>query len=306
MDSKKQITDKLKKRAAQIAWHIARRTILNGTSSRWRNYTGIGQLEVEYLTDGLRFWQRGDDKNKMCIVFRGISPKEITKTISHEPIITGSTISDVSTTKVRNESHRVDLSREYVTAFEESRSVDETAGTEITTHITQTISYGGDASPVSGSTEFGLSVTGSFSRAVGTSSSKGRNITTGVDVPPRTECTIVTERSISNYEQELEFWCELDHTIQIYSHRNFDLKFTSMGHMMEYLSGQGSANGAGDLGKFAPIARRLGWTREAGDQLISQATLSSISAPINSHFVTTTRFDKATTGNVIVSDKEIK
>ena len=281
--------DQLHKRAKNIGVHMARHWPV-GKHNDWKNYGGH-DLRIKIVNDDtLEFRQHGHDHT--IITFSGITPSKITKEIIHDPVTIGAKVVDAQSTVVRNESSK-DQTRTYSIEIGETKTFQEEVGISVAIGLEQTITVGNEASFVKGETKLSLDIETSYNKQWGGETSESRTTETAITVPPGKKVTVTTQRSISNLEQKCEYWCDLEHAVRIYSHRDFDWNWSSVDELKLMAKG------------LAPEDRD---GHNVYKDLLSPLTdyrLNQIIKPLDFHYVHKLRFDTATTGDVNIQETDV-
>ena len=228
------------------------------------------------------------------VKFTDIRPVKITKQIYNEPILLDTKITGVNTTKITNASDNITIKRGYSFAETSETNYANEIGVDVSLAIRQAISYGGELSPVKGETEITATVNTSFKHSSGGSNSRGSTINNEIDVPPKTEVTLTTQASKSNFEQKCEFWCGLEAAVEIYVNGKFRFKWSSIKDMMNTLSTNDAVN-EGDNKLFDSInVLPENEINEINDQKIK-----------DQYFDITTKFSNATNGDIKITERKI-
>ena len=135
----------------------------------------------------------------------------------------------------------IERERTFTDSTESVTSTSEHIGVKASLQFRQLISYGGDASPVSGETEITVAVETEYSRDSSRSESVGSQ-DTGTwrgEIPPRTIRHLDRKLEMGRYKQLVKITGELDWGTYIYSHKDFNVHWEGCDEMKQCLSGVG-------------------------------------------------------------------
>ena len=282
-----ELIQELKQSAWDISWHVAKRLLGGG----WSRHVGdINFAYARIIGPGhVRYYNVYGDE-VAYIDFKNIRPVGITKTIYHPPVLKRTVIGDLNSSAIKNQSSGITLERGYTFNEDESTTVSQEAGVAVGIGIRQQIGYGGAASPVSGETEITASINAHYNKTWGTETSKGREISNTIKVPPKTEATISIQKSTSDFEQKAEYWCDLDYDIVIFSKGDYEINIESKHDLHRAMIGRGYE---GD--KLTDLYRGRE-DREGARKIIR---------PVEVHLEKTIKFSNASTGDVTVTERKL-
>ena len=196
---------------------------------------------------------------------------------------------DAHSTTIINESS-IDQVRIYSVDIGETRTFEQEVGVAVTLGIKASIGTP-EVAPVQAEVEISSSIETRYNNRFGGSEESTKTTETEVTVPPYSKVVMTTRRETSSLEQRCEYWCSLDHAVQIWSDRDFRYSWSSMGELEEVLEGK------------APNSSALGSKyrgRPLGDTYTRQ-----ICRPVTVYYDNTVRFQNATTGHVHIKEEEL-
>ena len=262
----------------------------------WAGYAGE-DLEWEKSGNNITFKRKGHLSGATYIKFNGVSPKDIVREVLHPPRQIGGTTVDAQTTDFYNDTS-VEQTRIYTVLVGEENSVADDIGVSLTLGFTQQFSVGGDLAFSQAVFSFQQTVTTNYNKHLERTSSKNTTTETEITVPSRKKVTVTTERKIGNLEQDLEYWCDLDYGIEIWSHNDFYASWSSTGELKDMLMGIGDTTGGSEDRNHTSR-----WYRDLGG--ITDQNIKVFFPGEGLHFKTTAKFDKATTGSVRVLESNL-
>ena len=285
----KELIDQLQGSAANIGYYVC-----VAIGHEWGTFSGLGSdLEYDITGQGeITFWLKGNPK--AGLKFKSLLPKNISKSIFHEPRISGTTIGDLNSSKITNDSDNITIERTYSFNEDETTSMHQEAGVDVGIALRQQIGYGGAASPVSGETEITASINAHYNKTWGSESSKGRTISNTISVPPKTEATVSTQKAASDFSQKAEYWCDLDFDIEIWSTSQWtDYHFTVKGleELKQILSGFGV-----NTHYLSPRFKNTPMTEELIEYVCKSPSV---------HLEETIKFSNASSGNVKITERKL-
>ena len=284
----KRIIETLSHRAREIADKLAKH--LGG---HWEGYSWEEDLNIEIPTEGQIRFERKKDSLHARVIFTDISPAKVIDKEMGEPVLLGTTIQDVQSSVIRNESEDIDVDRDYSVTIEETTTTTDEVGVTVGLELRQMFGYGGELSPVSGETEITASVETAFTKSWEAGTTAGRETSTSISVPPMTEATVTTQRSLKNFEQTSTFTAGIEHKVSIWSDDKYRYDWDSVAELRRTLKGESPSDIAlGDHFRKNPA---------------SEGDIYSMTEPKNTiiTFDKTVKFDKAVSGDVSVTSKEI-
>ena len=279
--------DKLHLRAKNIGVHMARHWPVGDGYNHWKNYGG-NSMKVTIVDDTTLEFRY---TNEAIMTFSGISPAKITKEIIHEPVTIGSKVVDAQSSIIRNGSS-TEQTRTYSIEIGETKTFSEEVGVSVALGISQKFAVGGDQFAKS-ETSFSLEIETSYNKQWGGETSESRTTETEVTVAPGKRVTVTTQRSTSNLEQKCEYWCDLEHKVRIYSHKDFDWTWSSVDDFKQMATG------------LAPSNRDGHYIYKDKLEPLTEYRLNQIIKPIDLHYEHKLKFDKATTGDVNILESDL-
>ncbi len=282
-----EIINALQTRAKKIMWHVGRRYGEDFAGFTWANYAGAA---LEYtLPEPGKIVFAVPGTSFANIAFYGVTPTKVTRKILHEPIVTGSTINDLNSIAVTNTSAIVPIERTYDLTINETKTFNEAVGVGVEVGLLQKISYGGAASPVSGETSLSLSISTTYDKEWGGSSSVTRETSSTIEVPPMTVATLTSKSAVSNFEQRCEYWCDLEHEVILFSHQDFRHIYSSMAELKRCVDGRSPDT----------VPQAATWRANRLPQIDS----NWMTQPLEIYYDEVITFDKANTGDTTLSTK---
>ena len=279
----KKIVDALHARAMAIGAHVARHADNHGND--WGGYN-MEPLQIDIPKPGVITFRR----NRYAVItFSGVCPHKITKEILHKPVVLNSEVIDSHGTTIVNETS-VDQVRTYSVGITETKTFEQEVGVSVTIGIKASIGTP-EAAPVQAEVELSTEVETSYNNRFGGSEEIARSTETAVTVPAGKKVTVTTSRSTSTLEQRTEYWCSLEHSVEIHSDKDFHHKWSSMGELKEVLTGKASNQSA--LG-----AKYRG-------KPLGEPYCSRICDPVTVYYDRTLRFQNATTGHVGITEEDL-
>ena len=281
------ILDVLHGRARRIGSHLARWLPTTGVHNDWIGYGGE-PLAIRIISPGtVRFSRDGVDL--ATIQFENIVPKEITREILHEPVLLGDQRTNVTSTKIVNSGVSGDVTRTFQLTVSKTTNRSHSVGVSVTNSIKAKIGTP-DVAPVQAELEISASITADYNHTFGSSETESNTTSTTVVVPPGKVAFFNTSRYISNFEQRTEYWCNLDHTIAIYSRDDFRHVWNSLSEFEEALGG------------LAPETITL--ATYFRDNPSTEANIRGIIGQTPVYLDRTMRFSNAISGDVSVTQRD--
>ena len=296
-----QVIETLRGRAIRIIYWMAQR------AGAWRGWADSDGLDFEIMGEGhIRFHpviKNGSEHTRELehsyIDFSNISPKDVIRQKYRKPKLKNTHVVDVNSTVIENRSSSIEIERTYTVTESETLTINEEAGVEIGLQLRQQIGYGGAVSPVTGETEISASINAHYSRQMGTESTKGREITNTIKVPPGVVATLTTQKHISDFTQLCEYWCDLDHDVRIISFGHWVWSFESMEDLHNIILGRGFVPKNTTSDYEYPVTH-------FNKSTINPDTAKWIIEPLGVHYTTQVKFSNASAGNVLLKQKKTK
>ena len=220
----------------------------------------------------------------------GITPKDITKTVYHDAVVVGQKMVDADVTDVVN---NTDHDQTYTYGFESSTSTsfEQAVGVAVETSIQQSISYGSDLVGAKGETELGLKISADYKQTSGITEDSTRSSSTEVICKAGKKTNIVNRRSVGEYNQKIEYWGDLEHGIRLYSDNDYDYHWDTLAQLKDTIDG------------FEPQNTSLALYFREQVRKLKNWEYNRIFGSLNLHYEDTLKFKKASTGNIIVTEK---
>ena len=280
----KALVDVLRGVATNIGYYVIR----NHVGKHWNSYSGLSGDLYYYLPETGAIVFRVN--NQGWVKFSNFTPTKISKTVYHEPRLSGTVVGDLNSSKITNASENLTLERTYEFNQDETTSMSQEAGVEVGIAIRQLIGYGGAVLPISGETEITASINAHYNKTWGTESSTGRTISNTIEVPPRTEATVTTQKSTSDFKQKAEYWCDLDFDIEIGSTYYYKIKGLDALRV--------------SLGEFSPLNDKFGQLF-TDDKALSADLIKYVCKPPTIYLTEELEFSNASTGNVKITERKL-
>ncbi len=274
----KEVLDALSLRAHKIA-----ATLAKDAGKDWKDYKFKQDWwKIDIPEAGtVIFWH-----NKYTWVrFKDITPVKVTKQIFHEPLLLNKKVNDVSAAIIENTSDNIITERTYDYSISETKETSENVGTSVEVGITQKIGYGGAVA--SGETTLSLTVSTSYGKEWGESKTTTRDTSVTIEVPPKTKGTIVSTISKSDFEQKLEYWCDLEHQVEYWSHHDYHHAYSSMAEVKQLMEGKSADN----------ITNGKHYRHHPFDQKV----VDDVAEPLDVHYEHLLKFSNSTSGDIKVS-----
>ena len=274
---------------------------LAGSGGSWGFDIDHTPLKFKLLdSKSAKFWIPGRE-NDAWIIVRDLAPTKITKTVFHDPITLNKELTDAYSSVASNNSDTVEMTRSYEIAesTEVSTSVD--VGASVTLGISQSIAAGGDLYGFTSTTEINASITASFNYNAGSSEGTERTVSTEITVPPKTRTTLTATKSKSKLKQTVDYWCGLEFSMEIMNRGSYHSFVDSQADLKKLLDGNsypGMIRGEGPAGENSVYKALEGAGKNEGYyKTLTEAT--------NTQFSHEIEFDRATTGDVILTSEKI-
>lgn len=266
----------------------------------WAGYKGEPLEWSIHGTNNIKFWRKGK-KDVTLIEFTDISPAKITKEILHKPRTIGGEIQDAQSTTIYNDTS-TEQTRIYSVEIGEEFNMADDIGVTVTLGFQQQVSAGGELAFSKFVATFSQEVSSSYSKHLEQSMHKTVKTETEVVIPSKKKVTVTTERKVGRLEQDLEYWCDLEHGVRIWSHHDWNGVWDSVAEVKQMLRGLGETEGSSlhkDKYHTAAHYKRLGGI---SDYWMNQSFFPGHGL----HFKTTSKFEKATTGSVRLLEEDLK
>ena len=298
---KKDIIESLRYSANLLGW------LMGQNQGKWKGFGPDANALTPKVVDNstLKWMLNPNDPDGAYIMFKDIRPNKISDTVYDDPKIISSETKDAYSSVASNLSDTVTMNRTYSITEGSSASSQNDVGVSVGIGISQEISYGGEASPVSGKTEFSINIQTSFNHGWTEGESTERTIETSIEIPPLTKTTLTATKSRSKLRQNIHFTCDLDYSIKFESYGVARFYIESREALEkafdgEYYDGLFTAD-AGD----SNAQERANWF---GESLKDQPKRYKAQAlpEFNTKFTKEIKFDKSVTGEVILKSQALQ
>ena len=286
----RRLVEELRERAQVLGQYVGNYRLggnWNGfekTDALWFKIHGPGKISFHTHSDG------------GVITFSDIYPKKVLKSNYERPQLSNTVIEDINASIITNQSSE-EVERTYTYSEEETNSSSQEAGVEVAVGLRQLIGYGGAVSPVSGETEITVNINAHYAKTWGSESSVSKEVSNTVKVPAMTEVTISTQKSTSDFSQDMEHEIELDYKISLYKHGDKDgngrsiVHIENIGELKDLLEG---------FGKFDhPL------TKSFQEKPIAVNNKNLLLKPATVKIAQTLEFSNASTGKVAVTEVKL-
>ena len=248
-----------------------------------------------YWTDYKKFEVLGPNSLKIqydhgySFNFENVTPIKIVNEKAEPAVVSGKDITDVDVNVIKNSgSEDLDWSFNYTT--EESTEDTNNVHVGLTVGLEQTIGYGGELYGASGETRITAQIEASYDKTLTSSTSKSKEQTLDLVVPSGKSVTVSQERSIAKYKQNISMEAQFDFELRMVRDNYWDFVFTDLEDLQDCINGTAKQNQHSQKNRFIAFeGSRPDLTHfldELGGLKFSQ----------------TRRFNKATSGSVIVTE----
>ena len=295
---KKELIESLRYSANLLGW------IMGQNQGKWKGFNPDGNILTPKVINNttLKWILNVNDPDGAYVIFKDIRPNKVSDTVYDDPKVISSDIRDAYSSVATNLSDTVTMNRTYSITEGSSTSTVDNVGVSVALGISQTIGYGGAASPVTGETSFSIDIETSFSHEWSEGQSTERTIETSIEILPKTKTTLTATKSRSKLRQKIHYTCDLDYSIE----------FLSWGVAKYYLESRDVLAKAFDGEYYDGL-----WTVDAGDQNaqnhandvargLSGSHYKAQALPeFNTKFTKEIKFDKSVTGEVILKSEKV-
>ena len=248
-----------------------------------------------YWTDYKKFEVLGPNSIKMqydhgySFNFENVVPIKVVNEKAEPAVVSGKDVTDVDVNVIKNDgTNDLDWSFNYTT--EESTEDINNVHVGLTVGLEQTIGYGGELYGASGETKITAQIEASYDKTLSSSSSKSKEQSISIVVPAGKSTTISQERSIAKYKQNISMEAQFDFELRMVRDNYWDFTFTDLEDLQDCINGTAKQNQHSQKNRFIAFdGSRPDLTHfldELGGLKFSQ----------------TRRFNKATSGSVIVTE----
>ena len=249
-----------------------------------------------YWTDYKNFEVLGPNSIKMqydhgySFNFENVTPIKVVNEKVEPAVVSGKDVTDVDVNVIKNSgSEDLDWSFNYTT--EESTEDTNNVHVGLTIGLEQTIGYGGELYGASGETRITAEIEASYDKTLTSSSSKSKEQTLDLVVPSGKSVTVSQERSIAKYKQNVSMEAQFDFQLRMVRDNYWDFVFTDLEDLQDCINGTARQNQHSQKNRF------ISFDGSRPDMTHYLDELGGL------QFSQTRRFNKATSGSVIVTEK---
>ena len=248
-----------------------------------------------YWTDYQKFEVLGPNSIKMqydhgySFNFEDVTPIKVVNEKVEPAVVSGKDVTDVDVNVIKNSgSEDLDWSFNYTT--EESTEDTNNVHVGLTIGLEQTIGYGGELYGASGETRISAEIEASYDKTLTSSSSKSKEQTLDLVVPSGKSVTVSQERSIAKYKQNVSMEAQFDFQLRMVRDNYWDFVFTDLEDLQDCINGTARQNQHSQKNRF------ISFDGSRPDMTHYLDELGGL------QFSQTRRFNKATSGSVIVTE----
>ena len=248
-----------------------------------------------YWTDYQKFEVLGPNSIKMqydhgySFNFENVTPIKVVNEKIEPAVVSGKDVTDVDVNVIKNSgSEDLDWSFNYTT--EESTEDTNNVHVGLTIGLEQTIGYGGELYGASGETRISAEIEASYDKTLTSSSSKSKEQTLDLVVPSGKSVTVSQERSIAKYKQNVSMEAQFDFQLRMVRDNYWDFVFTDLEDLQDCINGTARQNQHSQKNRF------ISFDGSRPDMTHYLDELGGL------QFSQTRRFNKATSGSVIVTE----
>ena len=249
-----------------------------------------------YWTDYKKFEVLGPNSIKMqydhgySFNFENVVPIKVVNEKVEPAVVSGKDVTDVDVNVIKNSgSEDLDWSFNYTT--EESTEDTNNVHVGLTIGLEQTIGYGGELYGASGETRITAEIEASYDKTLTSSSSKSKEQTLDLVVPSGKSVTVSQERSIAKYKQNVSMEAQFDFQLRMVRDNYWDFVFTDLEDLQDCINGTAKQDQHSQKNRF------IAFDGSRPDMTHYLDELGGL------RFSQTRRFNKATSGSVIVTEK---
>ena len=249
-----------------------------------------------YWTDYKKFEVLGPNSIKMqydhgySFNFENVVPIKVVNEKVEPAVVSGKDVTDVDVNVIKNSgSEDLDWSFNYTT--EESTEDTNNVHVGLTIGLEQTIGYGGELYGASGETRITAEIEASYDKTLTSSSSKSKEQTLDLVVPSGKSVTVSQERSIAKYKQNVSMEAQFDFQLRMVRDNYWDFVFTDLEDLQDCINGTAKQDQHSQKNRF------IAFDGSRPDMTHYLDELGGL------QFSQTRRFNKATSGSVIVTEK---
>ena len=248
-----------------------------------------------YWTDYVKYEVLGPNSIKMqydhgySFNFENVTPIKVVNEKAEPAVVSGKDVTDVDVNVIKNDgSEDLDWSFNYTT--EESTEDTNNVHVGLTIGLEQTIGYGGELYGASGETRITAEIEASYDKTLTSSSSKSKEQSIDIVVPSGKSVTVSQERSIAKYKQNISMEAQFDFQLRMVRDNYWDFVFTDLEDLQDCINGTAQQNQHSQKNRFISFQGSMPNLEKYLDDLGGL------------EFSQTRRFNKATSGSVIVTE----
>ena len=248
-----------------------------------------------YWTDYKNFEVLGPNSIKMqydhgySFNFENVVPIKVVNEKAEPAVVSGKDVTDVDVNVIKNNgSEDLDWSFNYTT--EESTEDTNNVHVGLTVGLEQTIGYGGELYGASGETRITAEIEASYDKTLTSSTSKSKEQSIDIIVPAGKSVTVSQERSIAKYKQNISMEAQFDFQLRMVRDGAWDFAFTDLEDLQDCINGTAKQDQHSQKNRF------IAFDGSRPDMTHYLDELGGLK------FSQTRRFNKATSGSVIVTE----
>ena len=248
-----------------------------------------------YWTDYKKFEVLGPNSIKMqydhgySFNFENVTPIKVVNEKAEPAVVSGKDVTDVDVNVIKNDgTNDLDWSFNYTT--EESTEDTNNVHVGLTVGLEQTIGYGGELYGASGETKISAQIEASYDKTLSSSTSKSKEQSINLVVPANKSTTVSQERSIAKYKQNISMEAQFDFELRMVRDNYWDFTFTDLEDLQDCINGTAKQDQHSQKNRFIAFVGSRPNLEEKLDELGGL------------QFSQTRRFNKATSGSVIITE----
>ena len=248
-----------------------------------------------YWTDYKKFEVLGPNSLKIqydhgySFNFENVTPIKVVNEKASPAVVSGKDVTDVDVNVIKNDgTNNLDWSFNYTT--EESTEDTNNVHVGLTVGLEQTIGYGGELYGASGETKISAQIEASYDKTLSTSTSKSKEQSINLVVPAGKSTTVSQERSIAKYKQNISMEAQFDFQLRMVRDGAWDFTFTDLEDLQDCINGTAKQDQHSQKNRFIAFVGSRPNLEEKLDELGGL------------QFSQTRRFNKATSGSVIITE----
>jgi len=264
--------------AKLIGYHIARVVPNCSHNNDWASYRLHEDLVWKIQSTGNYCFRRGGNKTKYTLIkFSGVTPTRIKSSKFHKPVIMSGKTEKTAILNVDNPTP-AEQEVDYTYTKGTSSTTLESVGVSVLVGFEQKIGTGVvGGSFVKNETKFKAEVTTEYNKQREEQKQSVTTRTTKLKVPSFTSITAVQEFGTANVEQKIDYTCDFDFAIQVWSHKDYDHRWKTKTELIDVLEGEGH-----DKQALAVLYRKNPWSKERASRLFKDVKPISTTVTIRS------------------------